>query len=269
MQKNIKNDEKVLGSLILLLLCFFSYSSFGQQSDTTRQQSFAAPTGSFLPIDTSDYRIKYGDRLRIRNLTGLTDISPESSGVNIGSTSSGTRGSSPGFESLIDRNGQVALPYVGRVKLAGLTRLEAAKEIEAKYKNVLEAPLFDIEIINLRIKVLGAVNNQGVFALESEKITLGEAIARAGGIDFTVADKTIKLVRTRQGKQEEITFDVRDLGNPAVTNIPVYDGEYVFVPPSKGSLKAIKNQRTAGILQPVGIALNALAVLITLYITLR
>ena len=104
---------------------------------------------------------------------------------------------------------------------------------------------------------------------ENEKITLGEALALAGGIDFTVADKNIKLIRPREGIQEEINYNIRDLSNPKISNILIGDGDYIFVPPSKGSLRNVKNQRTSAILQPIALTLNALAVLIGLYFTTR
>lgn len=221
-----------------------------------------------LPVDTLVYRIKAGDRLRIRNLNSITTIFAESAGLT-GSGGQSAGGNATFFETAVDRNGQIALPRVGRVKVAGLSRLEAVHEIEHRYESNITNPIFEIEIINLRIKVLGGVNKQGVFVLENEKITLGEALALAGGIDFAVADKNIKLIRPREGIQEEINYDIRDLSNPQISNILISDGDYIFVPPSKGSLRSIKNQRTSAILQPIALTLNALAIIIGLYISAK
>jgi len=150
-----------------------------------------------------------------------------------------------------------------------LSKQETTTEIEKRYKNLITDPIFEVEIINLRIKVLGAVSKQGVYMLENEKMTLGEVIAMAGGVDFAVADKTIKLIRSQSQKQQEINFDIRNLSDPAVANILVFDGDYVFIPPSKGSLRNIKNQRIANILQPVALTLNAIAVVLGVYLTVR
>ena len=222
-----------------------------------------------LPTDTTVYRIKAGDRLKIRNLNSITSIFSENAGISVAGGQPQGGANATFFEAMVDKNGQIALPRVGRVKIAGLTRLEATHEIEHRYEGSITNPIFETEITNLRIKVLGGVNKQGVFVLENEKITLGEALALAGGIDFAVADKNIKLIRPREGIQEEINYNIRDLSNPKISNILIGDGDYIFVPPSKGSLRNIKNQRTSAILQPIALTLNALAVLIGLYITTR
>lgn len=217
-----------------------------------------------MPADTISHRIRPGDRLRIQNLNSISTIFAEN--VNLtGGVNQQQANVSNALETLVDRNGQVALPRVGRVKLAGLTRIEAANEIEHRYDSTITNPIFDVTIMNLRIKVLGGVNKQGLYILEQERITLGEALAMAGGIDFTVADKSIKLIRPRDGIQEEVNFDIRDLSNPKISNIMVSDGDYIFVQPSKASLRNVKFQRANTILQPIAIGLNVLAIIIALW----
>ncbi len=256
--------------IITVLILANVNTTFGQffkhkTKDTTKYEVVATFS---TPIDTTVYRIKFGDRLRVQNLNSITTIFSESAGLTAGGAANGGNNKTF-FETMVDRNGQIALPRVGRVKVAGLTRLETTHEIERRYEGDITNPIFEVEIINLRIKVLGGVNKQGVFVLENEKITLGEALALAGGIDFTVADKNIKLIRPREGIQEEIVYDIRDLSNPIISNILIGDGDYIFVPPSKGSLRNVKNQRIAAILQPIALALNSLAVLIGLYLAAK
>lgn len=223
-----------------------------------------------LPKDTLSYRIKAGDRLRIRNLNSLSILIPQLSDLAVAGAPTTAQGNNNSvFETFVNRTGQITLPKVGRIKVAGLTRAEAIAEIEHGFLTELTVPIFDLEIINLRIKVLGAVVTQGVILLENEKLTLGEVIALSGGIDFVNADKTIKLVRSKGGVQQEINYDIRDLGNPAITNVLIFDGDYVFIPPSKASLRNVKNQRISGILQPIALTLNAIAVLIGLYLSTR
>ena len=242
-------------------------------ADTTRRPkpvpiTLMGQEAQTLPKDTVSYRIKAGDRLRIRNLNSLSILIPQLSNLAVAgapTTAQGNNGSV--FETFVNRTGQITLPKVGRIKVAGLTRAEAITEIERGYVNELTDPIFDVEIINLRIKVLGAVVKQGVILLENEKLTLGEVIALSGGIDFVNADKTIKLVRSRGDVQQEINYNIRDLGSPAIINVPIFDGDYVFIPPSKASLRTIKTQRVSSILQPIALTLNAIAVLTGIYLS--
>jgi polysaccharide biosynthesis/export protein len=223
------------------------------------------------PYDSTAYRLKTGDRLRIRNLNALEIIYPQSAGTSVGGTSlvSQTAATAPPYEISIDARGQITLPQIGRVKVAGLSRQEATREIERRYSDYITNPIFEVDIINLRFKVLGAVIKQGVFTLENEKMSLGEVIAMAGGVDFAIADKTIKLIRAKSSTQEEISLDVRNLNDPKVANVPVYDGDYIFIPPSKGTLRSVKNQRISAVLQPIALTLNAVAIIFGIYFTYR
>ncbi len=239
-------------------------------SDSTKISETVITNRFVVPLDTTIYRIKAGDRLRIRSLNALETIYPQAGNLSVGTSpmASGQIGASS-YEIIVDRFGQIILPPIGRVKVAGLSKAEAVAEIEKRYQNLINDPVFDLEITNLRIRVLGSVARQGMITLENEKLTLGEVIALSGGIDFGSADRTIKLIRTRSGIQQEVNFDIRNLGDPAIANIPVFDGDYVFIPPSKGSIRTIKNQRVASILSPIAIGLNALAVVLSLYLAFR
>ncbi|MEZ4905040.1 MAG: polysaccharide biosynthesis/export family protein [Spirosomataceae bacterium] len=237
-------------------------------SDTTKT-GVASPLVASL--DTVIYRIKVGDRLRIRSLNALEIIYPASSNLSVGvaQMSSGQAGNAPAYLITVDRTGQIVLPQVGRIKVVGLSKMEVTHLIEKSYQNLINEPVFEVEITNLSVRVLGAVARQGTIALDNEKLTLGEVIALSGGVDFATADRTIKLIRKGSGREEEINYDIRNLSNPAVANIPVFDGDYVFIPPSKGSIRNIKNQRIASILSPIAIGLNALAVVLGLYLAIR
>jgi polysaccharide export outer membrane protein len=78
---------------------------------------------------TSDYHIRSRDMLQIRNLQSVkyvVDESPSTQGVGGGATSGQT------FQ--VDDEGMVALPAIGRIQVAGLTRAEAEKQIEELYR---------------------------------------------------------------------------------------------------------------------------------------
>jgi polysaccharide export outer membrane protein len=251
---------------LVFSLCTSSVSAQFFKKDTLIVSGVKSVTAFDVPFDTIAYRIKIGDRLKIRNLNSISTIFSEnvSLGAGTGGSQQQTNISQP-FETTVNRYGQITLPQSGRIKVAGLTRIEATNEIEKSYDSTITNPIFEVELINLRIKVLGAVGHQGVFPLENERISLGEALAQAGGIDFATADKTIRLIRPRAGIQENLDFDIRDLSNPKISNVMIYDGDYIYVPPSKAALRNVKNQRASAVLQPIALTLNVVALLIALF----
>jgi polysaccharide export outer membrane protein len=256
-------------TLLFILLCFQVVAQ-KSAADTLKTGGIISTNYFGVPKDTSVYRIKVGDKLRIQSLNALEIIYPQGGNISVGNSlmTGGQASGTPAYLATVDLKGQIILPQVGRISVTGLTKAEVATEIERQYQQLINNPVFDVEITNRRIQVLGAVAKQGVITMDMEKITLGEVIAMSGGIDFTTADNSIKLIRTRSGIQQEISYDVRNLSDPAVANIPIFDGDYVFVPPSKSSLRVIKNQKFSSIVQPIALTLNAIAILLGLYITI-
>lgn len=75
---------------------------------------------------TSDYKIKSQDILQIRNLQNIKYIVDETPTTTV----SGSTTTSQGQSYQVEDDGSVALPVLGHVQVAGLTRAEAAKQIE-------------------------------------------------------------------------------------------------------------------------------------------
>jgi polysaccharide export outer membrane protein len=103
---------------------------------------------------------------------------------------------------LVDTAGQIRLPLIGKVKVAGLTQTQAADKITQLYKKYLNTPSVYVEVLNKRIFVLGEVRKPGPITLDKEKMTLFEAIAHAGDLtDSAVRNNVIILSNTTHGLQ--------------------------------------------------------------------
>ena len=199
-------------------------------------------------VDKGAYLLKGGDRLEIRNMNWTSDLFPDPS-QNAGSASGGLSVS-------VRTDGSIILPEIGRLRVDGLTRQALADTLAVLYRDVVLNPLFEVEVINLRVKVLGSVNVQGIIQLEKEYNSLGEIIAKSGGIKYGEASNTIQIIRGEGTQQQIIEYNFEDLGNPLIMNQNIYDNDIVYVPPSNGSLRAIKLQRALVFAQPVLTALN-------------
>jgi polysaccharide export outer membrane protein len=84
----------------------------------------------------------------------------------------------------IDGDGQVTLPFVGRIKLAGLTITAAEKELTDTLSAYILHPQVALNVVESHsqpVSVFGAVNNSGAFQLEGNK-TLTEVLSMAGGL---------------------------------------------------------------------------------------
>jgi polysaccharide export outer membrane protein len=133
---------------------------------------------------------------------------------------------------LIDEEGFVDLPVLGRVKASGLSRLELRNYLQPLYEEYLDNPIVNIKIMNFRVSVLGDVREPGVKIVPNERISILEAIALAGDLNPTAERKNILVVREREGQRQEYRLD---LTGKDFVNSPVYyleQNDVVYVEPN-------------------------------------
>ncbi len=134
---------------------------------------------------------------------------------------------------LIDENGEVEFPVVGKVNINGLSVYDAQNEILKIAKQYLESPVVEVRLLNFRFTLLGEVKKEGTIGSLNNRITMLEAIGLAGGFtDF--ADKAnIKVIR--QGKNKAEVYYLNLLEESFVSS-PFYymnQGDVIIVPPLK------------------------------------
>ena len=136
------------------------------------------------------------------------------------------------FGYLVDENGEVKLPVVGKLKLADLTRMQATEVIENKLKEYLKNPVVNIQIQNYKITVLGEVKTPGTFKIPNERITILEAIGLAGDLKPTGVRKNVLVVRDINGQKKEYRID---LTKKDIFSSPVYylmQNDVVYIEPN-------------------------------------
>jgi polysaccharide export outer membrane protein len=212
-------------------------------------------------VNKGVYRIKAGDKLLIRNLNWSSELFPDPNQQTV------VGGVSAGYEAMVRTDGSISLPEVGLLPVAGRTRQSVADTLSTLYRD-LRNPLFEVSVTNLRVQVLGSVNMQGIIMLENDFLTLGEILARSGGIRYAEASSVIQIIRSEGTQQQVIEYDFQDLGNPLIINQNIYDNDLIYVPPSRGAIRSVKYQRVLVLAQPVIAALNLTLIIIN-FVSLR
>jgi polysaccharide biosynthesis/export protein len=147
----------------------------------------------------------------------------------------------------IDGDGQITLPFIGRVKMAGLSVTDAEKTLTTALSAFIRHPQVAVNVIESHsqpVSVFGAVNNPGAYQLEGDK-TLSEILSMAGGLRRD-AGQTLKLTRGIQwgdlplksakkdatGKFNVAEIDIDDLirGNTPAANINIKPYDVISVP---------------------------------------
>ncbi|WP_398501846.1 polysaccharide biosynthesis/export family protein [Variovorax sp.] len=134
----------------------------------------------------------------------------------------------PGF--IVGANGQISYPYIGRIKLQGLTEIEASDLIAQKIALYIKDPQVTVRIQSFRSRrafVEGEVRTPGLQIFTDVPMTLAEAISRAGGI---TADGDRSFVTLTRGERTILINlqNLQDLGADA-SRIPLQNGDTVQV----------------------------------------
>jgi polysaccharide export outer membrane protein len=132
---------------------------------------------------------------------------------------------------LVDHDGYVELPIIGRIKAAGKSRAEFIQELKTIYKQYLSNPTVDIMIRNFKITVLGDIGG-GIIQVTTDRITILEAIGAAGDLPITGKRKNILVIRERDGIKQEYRVDIT---SKDIFNSPVYyleQNDIIYVEPN-------------------------------------
>lgn len=114
------------------------------------------------------------------------------------------------IKNIIDGLGEVTLPYVGQVRVAGLTASDAERLIESTYvERGIYRSINVIVVAEDKVYfVQGEVARQGKFSMSGD-VTLLQAITEAGGYTSFANRKSVKIIRGEQ----VLFFNARDIAN--------------------------------------------------------
>jgi polysaccharide export outer membrane protein len=134
---------------------------------------------------------------------------------------------------LVDAEGNIDFPILGKMQVEGLKTSDVKKLIEGRIKEsgYIKDPLLFVEILNFKYTVLGAVERNGTFTSDGERVTLLEAIANAG--DLTSKARVDRVAVIREMGTERKMF-VHDLRSTDIFSSPCFylqQNDVVYVEP--------------------------------------
>ena len=115
-------------------------------------------------------------------------------------------GSNNGY--LIDRDGDIDFPVLGKLKAMGLTTREFKEQLRMKLDKYLTEPIVNVRLLNYTITVLGEVAHPATYTIPGEQITLIEALGMAGDLTVYGKRENVLLVREEGGKRMFIRLNL-------------------------------------------------------------
>ena len=162
---------------------------------------------------------------------------------------------------IVDEQGDIDFPVLGKLHIAGLKRTEAEQMLKEQLARQVMNPMVQIHHVNAKVSVLGEVNRPGNVSIPTGRLTILEALASAG--DLTAYGKRDNVLLTREvnGKLELARIN---LNSKELYNSPYYylqQNDVLYVSPNK--VRAVSSTNAGLWLSVVSTALSAATIIVT------
>nr|WP_315152881.1 polysaccharide biosynthesis/export family protein [uncultured Flavobacterium sp.] len=165
---------------------------------------------------------------------------------------------------LVDSNGNIEFPVLGKLNVGGLTRTEVQKMFYDKIAAYIKNPIINFRVMNFKISVQGEVTLPGIYTISSERITLIEALAMAKDLTIYGKRNNILIIREVDGVK---TYNRVDITKADFINSPFYylmQNDVIYVEPNKNKINGAAVGPNTGVL----ISITSLIItIITLIVT--
>lgn len=235
-KKQFKLTLNLMSLGCVLLLFFGSCVSNKRFIYLQDKGNVVMDSAEHIKVQSYNYKIQNGDILYISLLSDDDKINkvfvPSAQGQ--GMMGGGAMGSPYYFTGFtVDPEGKVELPYVGKVKVAGMDLNGAREALSVELAKYFKQFFLQVKMAEFRFTITGAVNSPGQFFFQQNKVSLMDAILRAGDLRDNAIRHEIQLFRQYPEGVKMIKLDITDR---SIMNSPYWymqPNDLVYVLPLK------------------------------------
>jgi polysaccharide export outer membrane protein len=229
-------------ALLLLSMSCSTYKTIPYFQDLDHTKISQESIDNYSPL-----KIQEGDLLGINvsSLSPVNEFGPANTRVNgnndggggtnrsnVGMGSENTN-SNPVYGYRVSSAGEIDLPYLGKMKVKGMTTDDLATKLTPQLEQYLKQPVVSIRVLNFKVSVMGDVLRPDVYTIQNERITIIEALGLAGDLNITAKRKNVLLIREYEGKREYLPVD---LTSKKIFSSPYYylqNNDVIYVEPDR------------------------------------
>lgn len=139
---------------------------------------------------------------------------------------------------LVDAEGNIEFPLLGQMHVEGLSRLELTKRIKEQLiaKDFLMDPVVNVKLLNYKIAVLGEVARPGTYTINSDRISVLDALSMAGDLTIYGKRDRVKIIREENGKRTIETIDLRSNDLFSSPYFYLQQNDVIYVSPNKSRI---------------------------------
>ena len=244
---------------MLLALAVMSFTACNYQKKLQEQIYFNdALDSSALEVLRYAATIKVDDRISIQ----VSALNPESAvPYNLSIAGTGLI-SSTASGYLVEKDGTILFPQLGKIKVEGKTLTEVRSDLLSALSKYLTDPVVTVQFANAKVLVMGEVGHSGILQIPDGKLTILEAITLSGDIPFTGRKDNVLVVRENSNGQRD--FARVNLQSHKIYKSPYYflrQNDLIFVEPT---LQKIRQQTNSIFLANVGLITSVASILTTM-----
>ncbi|GAB3349883.1 hypothetical protein GCM10027566_06590 [Arachidicoccus ginsenosidivorans] len=196
--------------------------------------------------------------LPLNNNNNLNGVST-SSGLPVGASQSATLPN--GY--IVDKDGNIEYPLLGKIALGGLTIEAARQKIVELAAQTTKEPIVNISVLNFKVTVIGEVAHPGSFIINNNKVNVLEALGLAGDMTPYAIRNDVLVIRERNGIR---SIDHLNLNDRKVLNSPYYNleqNDVVYVQPENKLKAAQADTRYIRLIPIITATISALAIVLS------
>ena len=171
---------------------------------------------------------------------------------------------------LVDQNGDIDFPILGKIHVEGLTRMQVTELIKQKLmsEDLIKDPIVTVQFLNFKVSVMGEVTRPGTFDISGDRITLLEALSMAGDLTIYGRRDRVAVIREKDGKRRILYHDLR---SSDIFQSPCYylqQNDIVYVEPNKaktGQSRINSNNSVSVWLSAVSVLASIASLMVTMF----
>jgi len=225
----MKNIIELALKFILLTIIFISCTSRKENIMFRVTKDFVSDTSYFVNTKEANYLLRSDDYINVQLYSnGGEIILDPNNWLQSSISTTGQQQITEKPKYLIETSGEVKLPLVGSIHLAGLTIKQADSLLNISYSEFYIDPFALTTIDNRRVTVIGPEGGQ-VIPLENENTNLIEIIALYGGMDIDSKAKNIRLIRGDLKNPHVQIIDLRTIEGMKIAQLQVLPNDIIYI----------------------------------------
>lgn len=226
---SIKNIRTTV--LVLTILVFSSCLS-RKQTDYFQENSDKQANTVLQMNSLQDPVVKSYDLINIQ----VMSVNPEAARFFNTVSEAGTTGTGVPTSYMVDSVGEIEMPIIGKIKVAGMTTRDIRETLRVKLEKFLQNPTLQVYFASFNVTLLGEVKLPGLYNSKTEKLSVTDALGLAGDLTIYGDRKKVMLIRETDGKKIISNIDLTSRELFTSSNYYLRPGDIIYVPAGKGRL---------------------------------